>query len=158
MDFMQFYVDVNNDLDIDDDDNEQVLVSKDGYKFIYDSEQIDDNDVDFYREFENVIRNLNEPINDHEDWLDKRDFQPENYPSNHLDRNETKFDEFDYVKARNKKFRSKILIYQKCPKDLFFIAVLSAFIFKISKKFDFVTNESKIEATIGTDTHKNFKK
>ena len=55
MDFMQFYADVNNDLDIDDDDNEQVLVSNDGYKFIDDSEQIDDNDVDFYRNLKMLL-------------------------------------------------------------------------------------------------------
>ena len=69
------------DIDIDDNDDGHVLVSKDDYTFIDVSEQINGNDVDFYRGFENVTRDLNEPINDHEDWLCKRVLQPESYLS-----------------------------------------------------------------------------
>ena len=67
------------DIDIDDNDDGHVLVSKDDYTFIDVSEQINGNDVDFYRGFENVTRDLNEPINDHEDWLWKRVLQLESY-------------------------------------------------------------------------------
>ena len=51
-----------------------------------------------------------------------------------------------------------MLIYQKVSKDPFYNAVLCALVLKMSKKFDFVTDESKIKATIGTDTYKKFKK
>ena len=158
MEFVQLYADVDNDIDIDDDDGSQVLVSKNDYTLIDDSEQINGNDADFFRGFENVTRNLNEPINDHEHWIDKRDHQPENYLSHEKDKNEMKFDEFYNVEARNKKFTSKMLIYQKGSKDSFYNGVLYAFAFKMSKKSDFVTDESKIEAIIGTDTYKKSKK
>ena len=81
MKFIQMPPHVDNDIDIDDDDEDQILVSKDDYVFIDDSEQINGNDVDFYRGFDNVTRDLNEPIGDHEDWLNKRDLQPEKYLS-----------------------------------------------------------------------------
>ena len=59
MEVIQFYADANNDINIDDDDDDQVLASKDDYTFIDDSEQ-NGNNVDFYRGFENVTRDLNE--------------------------------------------------------------------------------------------------
>ena len=88
--------------------------------------------------------------------VDKRDLQPENYLSHDQDRNEIEFDEIDDVEARKKKFRSKMLIYQKGSKDSFCNAVLYAVVFKMTRKFDFVTDESKVEATIGADTYKKF--
>ena len=51
MEFIQLYADVDNDIDKDVNDDEQFLVSKDDYTFIDDSEQINGNDVDFYRGF-----------------------------------------------------------------------------------------------------------
>ena len=81
MKFIQMPPHIDNDIDIDDDDEDQILVSKDDYVFIDDSKQINGNDVDFYRGFDNVTRDLNEPIGDHEDWLNKRDLQPEKYLS-----------------------------------------------------------------------------
>ena len=77
MEVIQFYADANNDINIDDDDDDQVLASKDDYTFIDDSEQ-NGNNVDFYRGFENVTRDLNERIDNHEDYLIKRDLQHEN--------------------------------------------------------------------------------
>lgn len=49
MEFIQYYADVDNDIDIDDNDNNQVLVDKVDYTFIDYSKQINSNDVDFYR-------------------------------------------------------------------------------------------------------------
>lgn len=76
MEVIQFYADVNNDINIDDDDDDQVLASKDDYTFIDDSEQ-NGNNVDFYRGFKNVTRDLYERIDNHEDYLIKRDLQHE---------------------------------------------------------------------------------
>ena len=68
MEFIQLYADVDNGIDIVDDiDDEQVLVSKDCYTLIEDSEQKNGNNVDYYRGFENVTRNLNETIDDFEE-------------------------------------------------------------------------------------------
>lgn len=81
MEFIQLDVDVDNDIDMDNDDDDQVSVSKDDYTFINDSEHINGNSENFYRGFENATRDLDEPINNHEDWLNKRGRQPENYLS-----------------------------------------------------------------------------
>ena len=82
MEFIQLYSDVDNDIDIDEDiDDEQVSMSKDDYTFTDDTKQTNGNNVDFHREFEHETKKLNEPIDDHEDWLDQRDIQPSNYVS-----------------------------------------------------------------------------
>lgn len=146
MEFIQLYADVDNGIDIVDDiDDEQVLVSKDCYTLIEDSEQKNGNNLDFYRGFENVTRNLNETIDDFEEWLDQRGLQPENSLTHDQDRNEIEFDEFDDIELRNKKFRSKMLMYQKSSYDSFYDVVLHALVFKIRKKLDFVTNGNKIK-------------
>ena len=89
MEFIQLDVDVDNDIDMDNDDDDQVSVSKDDYTFIHDSEHINGNSGNFYRGFENATRDLDEPINNHEDWLNKRGRQPENYLS-HMTKKEMK--------------------------------------------------------------------
>lgn len=77
--------------------------------------------------------------------------------SHDKDRNDTEFDQFDNLETRHKKFMSKMLIYQKGSRDSFYNVVLYALVFKMSKKFDSVTNEGKIEGVIGIDTYKKFK-
>ena len=56
----------------------------------------------------------------------------------------------------NKRFRSKMVIYHKGLKDSFYNAALYAVIFKMCKKFDFITNENEIGKTIGVDTFQKF--
>ena len=51
MDFTQLYAALDNDIDMDGDDDDQVLVSKDDHTFIDDSEQKNGNDLDFYGGF-----------------------------------------------------------------------------------------------------------
>ena len=157
MEFTQLYGDVHNDIDIDEDDDNNVLISRDNFTFIDNSEQINGNNVHFYRGYEDATKDLNEPTNDHEFWLNKRDLQHENYLSHDKDRNDTEFNQFDNLEARHKKFMSKMLIYQKGSRDSFYNVVLYALVFKMSKKFDSVTNEGKIEGVIGIDTYKKFK-
>ena len=105
MEFIQVYADV----DGDDDDNltENDLVSNQG-----DESFIDDSNIsvgrDFYGGFENVDRNLNEPIDDYEDWLDQQDLHPENDLLHEVPRDSIEFDEFENVKARAGKFKSKL--------------------------------------------------
>ena len=50
-----------------------------------------------------------------------------------------------------------MLIYQKGSKNPFYNAVLYALVFKMSKKLNFIINESKIEEAIGTDMYKKLK-
>ena len=45
-----------------------------------------------------------------------------------------------------------MVIYHKGLKDSFYNAALYAVIFKMCKKFDFITNENEIGKTIGVDT------
>ena len=45
------YAALDNDIDMDDDNDDKVLVSKDNHIFIDESEQIKGNDGDFYRGF-----------------------------------------------------------------------------------------------------------
>lgn len=78
MEFTQLYGDVHNDIDIDEDDDDNVLISRDNFTFIDNSEQINGNNVHFYRGYEDATKDLNEPTNDHEFWLNKRDLQHEN--------------------------------------------------------------------------------
>ena len=67
MEFIQMYADVDEDgCDLNEDD-EQLASNKDGTIFIDESNiSVDEN---FYREFENVDRNLDEPVDDYLDWL-----------------------------------------------------------------------------------------
>ena len=73
IEFIQLYADLDTGIDIDDDNDDEFLSNKDDYALINDSEQINGNDVDLQTGFENVTRDLNEPINNHKYWLDKRD-------------------------------------------------------------------------------------
>ena len=67
MEFIQMYADVDEDgCDLNEDD-EQLASNKDDTIFIDESNiSVDEN---FYREFENVDRNLDEPVDDYLDWL-----------------------------------------------------------------------------------------
>ena len=142
MEFIQVYADV----DGDDDDNltEDDLVSNQG-----DESFIDDSNIsvggDFYGGFENVDRNLNEPIDDYEDWLDQQDLHPENDLLYEVPRDSIEFDVFENVKARAGKFKSKCLTFKKGSNDSFYNAILYAVVFKISGKKDFFTDKNKIE-------------
>ena len=49
-----------------------------------------------------------------------------------------------------------MVIYHKGLKDSFYNAVLLDVIFKMYKKFDFITNENEIGKTIGAGTFQKF--
>ena len=76
MGFIQMYVDV----DGDDDDEliEDNFVTNQGDKSFTDNSNISV-DGDLYRSFKNVNRDLNEPADGYEDWLNQRNLQPKNY-------------------------------------------------------------------------------
>ena len=66
--------------DVDEDmngDDKQIVGNQDNIDFI-DNSNISV-DEDFYREFANVSKNLDELVDDYLDWIDQRDLQPENY-------------------------------------------------------------------------------
>ena len=146
-------------------DEDDVDMNKDGEHFVGNQDNIDfinnsniSVDENFYREFENASGNLDEPVDDYLDWIDHRDLQPENYLVFDTQRDKIEFDEFDNVKARAKKFRSKCFLYEKGSKDSFYNAVLYAIVFKLSYTKHFITDENEIEKIIGKETFHCFKK
>ena len=68
--------------------------------FIDDNFQQPGSSHNFYRKFENVTRDISDPIDDIKDWLDKRDLQPEMFWTK--DRSLVKFDEFNGYEERTK--------------------------------------------------------
>ena len=68
------------------------------------------------------------------------------------------FEQFDNVKARAEKFRSKCLSFERRSKDSFYNVILYAVVFKMNGKKEFVTDENKVEEIIGKDTFDLLKK
>ena len=103
MEFIQLYADVDDgDVAMSDGEDQDAGTQEDN-NFIDNS--IISADENFYRAFENVDRNSDEPVVDHLDWLlDNRDSQPENCTA--FDTKEIEFDEFENVKNRIEKFNS----------------------------------------------------
>ena len=91
-------------------------------------------DRKFYRQSANVDRDLNEPVDDWQDWLDTRETQVENYITHPTNLDNVKFDEFPNVKARVDKFRLNCFTVKKGSKDSFCNAVLQTLVFKIFLK------------------------
>ena len=103
MDFKQLYAEVHDDGEKMSDNEYYFEGSIAHKKFIDDSNILED--ASFHRSFENVSRNLDEPVNDYFDWLIDKNSQPENYTaSNEL--NEIEFDELENEKARIDMFKS----------------------------------------------------
>ena len=70
MDFIQLYANFGED-DDDMTEKDESTVGKSDSNFIDDSNiSADEN---FYRAFENVDRDLEEPVDNYLDWLDQRD-------------------------------------------------------------------------------------
>ena len=112
------YADVKGDnADVGSDDDQQSY-NQDDVNFIEDVSV--SSDRSFYRQFENVERDLNEPVDDLQDWLDLRDLQPENYLTHPTNFDKVEFGEFNNVKERADKSRSKCLTIEKGSKDSFY--------------------------------------
>ena len=85
---------MNADVDEDNVDmnggDKQIVGNQDNIDFIDNSNiSVDEN---FYREFANVSKNLDELVDDYLDWIDQRDLQPENYLAYDKPRGEIEFD------------------------------------------------------------------
>ena len=108
MDYIQLYADVEgDDADVSSDDDQQSY-NQDEVNFI-DNVSVS-SDRNFYRQFKNVERDLNKPVNDLQDWLDLHNLQSENYLTHPENFDKVEFDKFNNVKERANKFKSKYLM------------------------------------------------
>ena len=98
MEFIDFQALVDNDVSEEEKIDEVIIAD---VNFIDDNFQQPGSSRNFYRKFENVTRDISEPIDDIKDWLDKRDLQLEMFWTK--DQFLVKSDKFNSCEEKTKK-------------------------------------------------------